>query len=78
MMRDFLFGAAAELFQHRAERLIGEDAGKIVDAAIALGLADDRDDLVGFELTLVDCGLHAGGVLHILQFDLGNFDSHYP
>ena len=31
----------------RAKRLVGENAGEIVDAAIALGLADDGDDLVG-------------------------------
>ena len=46
-LRDLLLRAAAVLAQHRAKRLIGEDAGEIVDAAIALGLADDGDDLVG-------------------------------
>ena len=35
------------LQQHAAKRLVGEDAGEIVDAAIALGLADHGDDLVG-------------------------------
>ena len=46
-LRDLRFGAAAVLVQHRAKRLVGEDAGEIVDAAIAFGLADHRDDLVG-------------------------------
>ncbi len=67
---------AAVLAQHRAKRLIGEDAGEVVDAAIALGLADDRNDLVGAELTLLDQGLHAGSILHALQFDLGDFNGH--
>ena len=79
--RDFCdlgFGAAAVLFQHRAKRLVGEDAGEIVDAAIAFGLADDGDHLVRLELSVADAGLHAGSVLHVLQFDLGDFNSHYP
>ena len=71
------FGAAAELLQHRAERLVGEDAGEIVDAAIAFGLADHGDDFVGAELALFDQRLHAGRVLHVLQFDFGDFDGHY-
>ena len=74
---DLLFGAAAVLAQHRAKRLIGEDAGKIVHAAVALGLADDGDDLVGLELAVADARLHARRILHVLQFDFGNLDSHY-
>ena len=34
----------AVLHQHAAERLVGENAGEIVDAAIAFGLADDGDN----------------------------------
>ena len=74
--RDLGFGAAAELLQHRAERLVGEDAGEIVDAAIAFGLADDGDHFIGLELSLLIAGLDAGGVLHVLQFDFGDFNSH--
>ena len=74
---DLLLRAAAELAQHRAKRLIGEDAGEIVHPAVAFGLADDGDDLVGAELAFADQGLHAGSVLHILQFDFGDFDGHY-
>ena len=47
ILRDLGFAALAVLEQHRAKRLVGEDAGEIVDAAIAFGLADHRDDLVG-------------------------------
>ncbi len=65
------------LAQHRAKRLIGEDAGEIVHAAVAFGLADDGDDLVGLELAVADARLHARRVLHVLQFDFGNLDSHY-
>ena len=74
---DVRFGAAAELLQHRAERLVGENAGKIIDAAIAFGLADHGDDLVGTELALLDQRLHAGCVLNVLQFDFGDFDGHF-
>ena len=64
------------LQQHAAERLVGEDAGEVVDAAIAFGLADHGDDLVGGELALADAGLEPGGVLHALQFDFGDFNGH--
>ena len=37
----------ALLDQHLAERAVGDDPGVVVDAAVALGLADDRDDPVG-------------------------------
>ena len=43
---------AAVLHQDATERLIGEDAGEVVDAAIAFGLADDRDHLIGGELAV--------------------------
>ncbi len=64
------------LHQHAAKRLVGEDAGEIVHAAIAFGLADDRDDLIGGELAVRDASLDAGRVLHRLQFDFGDFDGH--
>ena len=74
---DLLFRAAAEPSQHCAKRLIGENAGKIVDAAVAFGLADDGDDLIGVELSVADASLHARSILHVLQFDFGDLDSHY-
>ena len=52
------------LRQHAAERLVGEDAGEIVDAAVAFGFADDGDHLVGGELACGNALLQAGGVLH--------------
>ena len=73
---DLGLGALAMLRQHAAERLVGEDAGEIVDAAIALGLADHGDDLVGGELAGLDQILDAAGVLHCLEFDLRHFDRH--
>ena len=76
-LRHRLLGTAAELDERAAKRLVGEDPGKVVDAAIAFGLADDRDHLVGAELPLADRGLEAGGILHVLQFDLGNFNGHF-
>ena len=65
------------LLQHRAKRLVGQDAGEIVDAAIAFGLADDGDHFIRLELSIADAGLDAGSVLHVLQFDLGDLNSHY-
>ena len=54
ILRDLGFAALAVLDQHAAERLVGEDAGEVVDAAIAFGLADHGDDLVGGELPAGD------------------------
>jgi hypothetical protein len=62
--------------QRTAKRLIGEDARKVVDAAVALGLADHGDDLVGSELTFADAGFEARSILHGFQLDLGDFNSH--
>ena len=39
--------SASVLFQHAPERLVGEDAGEVIHAAVTLGLADHRHDLVG-------------------------------
>src|SRR5215510_10536451 len=46
-LRDLLFRPPPMLRQHTAERLVGEDAREVVHAAIALGLADHGNDLVG-------------------------------
>ena len=75
-VRDLGLAALAELLQHAAKRLVGENAREIVDAAIAFGLADDRDHLVGAELALGDARLQAGGVLHGLELDLRDLDRH--
>ena len=54
----------AELEQHAAERLVGENAGEVVDPAIAFGLADHGDHLVGVELARRDPVLEPARVLH--------------
>src|SRR5262249_28972600 len=74
---DLGFGAAAVLLQYRAKRLVGQNAGEIVDATIALGLADDGDQLVRLELPVADASFDARGVLHVFQFHFSDFDSHY-
>ena len=35
-------------------RAVGDDAGVVVDATVALGLADDGDDAIGFHDSVVD------------------------
>ena len=42
-----LVGRGALGDQHLAERPVGDDPGVVVDPAVALGLADDRDHAVG-------------------------------
>ena len=42
-----LLGVGALGDQRLAERAVGDDPGVVVDAAVALGLADDREDAVG-------------------------------
>ena len=76
MCGDVLLGAPAALQQHAAERLVGENASEVVHPAVAFGLADHGNDLVGGELTLADAGFEPRGVLHALQFDFGNLDGH--
>src|SRR5262249_24890625 len=66
----------AVLQEHAAEGVIGEQPGEVVDAAVALGLAHNRDDLIGGELPGPDALLQARGVLHALELDLRDFDSH--
>ena len=73
---DLGFGARAELEQHAPKRLVGQNAGEIVDPAIAFGLADHRDDLVGAELAGRDQSLKAARILNGFQFDLRNFNRH--
>ena len=75
-VRDVGFAAVAALLEHGAERLIGQNAGEIVDAAIAFGLADHRNHLVGAERAGLDACFHAGSVHHGLQLHLGNHNSH--
>src|SRR5258708_25939805 len=73
---NFGLGALAVLHQPPAKRLIGQDAGEIIDAAIAFGLADHGDDLVGGEFSGRNQILDAARVLHGLELDLRNFDRH--
>jgi hypothetical protein len=62
--------------EHPAERLVGEDGGEIVDAAVAFSLADHRDHLVCREPAGADALLQSRGVLHGLQLDLRDFNRH--
>jgi hypothetical protein len=64
------------LTQHSAECLIGQDAGEVVDPAVALGLADGGDHLVGLELPRIEARLQAGCVLHVLELEFRDFDGH--
>ncbi len=68
--------ARAVLLQHRAERLIGKNAGEVVDPAIALGLADDGDHLVGLEAAGCDVFLEPRGIHHALDLNFYNVDCH--
>ena len=74
---DGLLAARAVLHDHAAKRLVGKDAREIVDAAVAFGLANHRDNLVGLHLSRKDAFFEAGGIRHTLDFDLRNFDSHF-
>ena len=49
-----LVGRGALLDEHLAEGAVGDDPGVVVDAAVALGLADDRDHPVGVQDAVVD------------------------
>src|SRR6516164_7237213 len=73
---DLRFASFPALGEHVAKSLVREDAGKVIDAAIALRLANDRDDLVGGELARIDAGGQAGSILHALELDFGNLNRH--
>src|SRR6185369_14934052 len=73
---DLRFAAVALLVEHAAEGLVGEDAGEVVDAAVALGLTDDGDDLIGGELAARNALFEAARVLHCLELDLRDFNRH--
>src|SRR5207248_11793139 len=60
--------------QHLTEGPVGEDPRVVVDAAVALGLADDRDDAVGFDLTLGDEVVEPAGVGDAFDGDFPYFD----
>src|SRR4029077_10505505 len=68
--------ALAVLHQHAPEREVGEETGEVVDPAVALGLADDRDDLVSGELAREDALLETRRILNALELDLRDFDGH--
>ena len=75
-LRDIGFAALALLQEHAAECLVGEDAGEVVDTAIAFRLADDGYDLIRPELAVGDAGLETGCVFDGLELDLRNFNPH--
>src|SRR6516165_6209814 len=68
--------ALAVPLQRAAKGLIGQDARKVVHAAIAFGLADDGDHFVRAELPAGDACIEPGGILHRLEFDLCDLDRH--
>ena len=74
--RHLLLGAATPIEQHAAEGLVGEDAREVVDAAVALGLADHRHHVVGSEHAPVDQLGQAGGVGHARDLDLADLEGH--
>ena len=71
---DLLGGAGALGGDHLAERPVGDDPGVVVDAAVALGLADHRDDPIGVEHPGVDQRGQLAGVGHAVQRDLADLD----
>ena len=71
---DLLGGAAALGGDHLAERPVGDDPGVVVDPAVALGLADHRDDPVGVEHPVVDQRGQLARVGHTVQRDLADLD----
>ena len=60
--------------EHLAECAVGDDAGVVVDAAVALGLADDGDDAVGLDDAVVDEPGQPGRVADALDRDLAHLD----
>ena len=64
---DLVHRPGAACLEHLAERAVGDDPGVVVDAAVALGLADDGDHPVGLDQALVDQVGEAGGVGDALQ-----------
>src|ERR1700694_4045075 len=73
---DQTFGARAALEEHAAKGLVGKNTGEIIDAAMAFGLANHRDHLIGAEFAGRDQSLQAARILDGLQFDFCNFDRH--
>ena len=51
---DLRDGTCPQFDQDLAKRLVGEDPGEVVDAAVALGLADDGEHVVRGEDPLID------------------------
>ena len=60
--------------QHLAERPVGDDPGVVVDAAVALGLADHGDHPVGVEHAGVDQLREPARVGHVQDRDLADLD----
>ena len=64
------------LHQHVAKCLVGENAGEVIDAAIAFGFSNNADDLIGLEFSIDDRLLEARCIRDRLQLNFENFDSH--
>src|SRR6266508_1984075 len=70
-----LVGVARSLGAQRVpEGAVGDDAGVVVHPAVALGLADDRDDPVGLDDPVVDERGETGGVADVLERYLTHLD----
>ena len=69
-----LLGVGAAGDQGLTERPVGDDAGVVVDAAVALGLADDREDAVGRDHPVVDQLRQLRGIGDGVDRDLADLD----
>jgi hypothetical protein len=73
-LADLLLRAGALLQEHLAEGPVGDDPRVVVDASVALRLADDGDDAVGLHHAVVDELGQLGGVADVVQRDLADLD----
>ena len=73
---DFVFAARAVLEEDAAEGAVRQDAGEVVDPAVALRLADDGDDGIRRHAARRDEFLQARGVRDRFDLDLRNVDRH--
>ena len=71
---DLLERPGPSCHEHVAEGPVGDDPGVVVDAAVALGLADDGDDAVGLDHALVEQPRQPGRVADALEHDLADLD----
>src|SRR4029453_6091825 len=71
-------GPTAAFEQDHTKCLVGQYPGEVVDAAVALGLADHGNDVVGGEGARIDQARHAGGARPALEDPLMDDVGHHP